>query len=570
MKTIYLSDMSRSLPGSAIAAQGREGAWLTRAYESGVAAGIMLCSAGRQVPDVRLPLDQTGWHAIHIGVIPHWSVLGGGSIRVKLTGDPCFVTIRLGGQLDKERFVIKEVFFKNADITGQELIFCQEGDINLAYVKLEELSDEEVKEIRPNHSRDHADEETRRLFAMNDGSFTASIRGQEDMLWHPEALRDTDFRAYSLCVAYGDQCNYPTQIGLYRPLVKANLDRVAPGLVPFLSSMQHCHAVGLEFYAQFRLALHLPYSEVPFDRLPHPGYGIGGREPGCACVARNGVSVTSISYAYPQVRSHMTSLIREVADRGVDGVQLTFTRGPIYVWYEPPVVDSFKQQYGQDPRTLDDEEDERWLRHRAHYMTEFVRGVRKTLDEASRRVGHRIRLAAMVYYSEAENLLHALDARTWVQEGLIDDLLPVTKVHYMSPIKRLDLDFYREIAGGTDCRLYPCPWVHGDANTQPYHGESEDFMARAREWYQTGVDGLSFWDTPICSEELLVGMEGPLKASYRALWGALRQLGHKDELERIGKIQPPRAVALETLDGYNVAQTFRETDVTFYTRLGAG
>ncbi len=565
MKTFYLSDMSRCLPESAIAAQDQEETWLTRAYESDVAEGVMVCSNHRKVPDIRLSLDRRGWYSIHIGIIPHWSVLWGGSIRVKLSDDPCFFTIRLGGQLDKERFVIKEAFFKSADLSGQELIFSQEGDINLAYVKLVELTDEEVKEVR----RDRSDDDTRCLFAMNDGSFTASVRGPEDMIWHPEALRDTDFRAYSLCVAYGDQCNYPTRIGLFRPVVKASLDKVAPGLVPFLPAMQHCRAVGLEFYAQFRLALHLPYSEVSFDRLPQPGYGIGGRKPGFACVAKNGVSITSISYAYPQVRSHMISLIREVADHGVDGVQLSFTRGPIYVWYEPPVVDSFQQQYGQGPRTLDDEDD-RWLRHRAHYMTEFVRGVRKTLDEAGRGAGHPIRLAAMVYYSEAENLLHALDVRTWVQEGLVDDLLPVTKVHYMSPIKRLDLDFYQEITAGTDCRLYPSPWVHGDANMQPYHGESEDFMARAKEWYQAGADGLSFWDTPICSEELLVAMQGPLKASYRALWGAVRQLGHKEELDRIGKIQPPRAVALETLDGYNVAQTFEETDVTFYTRLGAG
>ena len=56
MKTIYLSDMSRCLPGSALSADKLEGSWLKRAYECDTAKEVMLCSVGRAVPDLRLPL----------------------------------------------------------------------------------------------------------------------------------------------------------------------------------------------------------------------------------------------------------------------------------------------------------------------------------------------------------------------------------------------------------------------------------------------------------------------------------------------------------------------------------
>ena len=574
---IYLCDMNKCLPRSALSKVEGKDRWRMLTYECEAGKGVMLGSQGGKIPDIRYSLEQKGWYSIFLGILPHWSVLGSGSIRVKLEKDPCFITIRLGGQVNKEEFVIKEVYWKDADITSQSIIFREvhniaspmsflgSGSSNIAYVKLIPLPEKRIEEIRRN--RENMD--TKKLIAMNDGGFLSQITSEEEIVELPEALRDTDFKIFNLAVSYGDTCNYPTEVGFFGPEFKTNLDAISPDIVPFTLIMKHCRTVGLEFYAQFRLAFQMPYRYIGFDELPDHRFGLGGKNPNLTCIARDGTPLISLSYAYPEVQSHIIALIREGAEYGPDGINLCFTRGPIYVGYEKLVGDEFRQKYGDDPREID-EKDDRWLRHQAQYMTDFVRGVRQALDEVESKLKKRIRVAAMVYYNEEENLSHALDVRTWLKEQLIDEFLPVTKVHYMSPVKRIDIDFYKDITRGTSCKLYPTPSVIGDGYPISYHGKTDDFIERAIEWYKAGADGMSFWETPIFYEELRIGLEGPLKATYRPLWDVLRRLGHTDELEKLKELGPPRQVPLKTLNGYDVSQVFTESDVKLNVRLGAG
>ena len=95
---------------------------------------------------------------------------------------------------------------------------------------------------------------------------------------------------------------------------------------------------------------------------------------------KEGVPITNLSLAYPQVRQYWLSLLRETLDYGTDGIQLHLNRSEPYIFYEEPVVSAFKEKYGEDPRRLS-VEDPRWVAHCAGYVTQFIREVRALLDE---------------------------------------------------------------------------------------------------------------------------------------------------------------------------------------------
>ena len=75
-----------------------------------------------------------------------------------------------------------------------------------------------------------------------------------------------------------------------------------------------------------------------------------------------------------------------MAQRPVDGICLLYNRRMPLVEYEPPIVEGFKGQFGDDPRQLD-AHDPHWLSYRAHVLTDFMREVRAAMDKEGRAQG---------------------------------------------------------------------------------------------------------------------------------------------------------------------------------------
>ncbi|MBT3291534.1 MAG: hypothetical protein HN380_29590, partial [Victivallales bacterium] len=93
------------------------GEWETKP-DAGSKAGTLLCAAAGQVyPDVAVALNLRGWHAIYVGFLrPNGpSRFGGSGAAVRLSRD----AYRLPLLPSVGRC---EVFFKNADLSGQRLI----------------------------------------------------------------------------------------------------------------------------------------------------------------------------------------------------------------------------------------------------------------------------------------------------------------------------------------------------------------------------------------------------------------------------------------------------------------
>ena len=65
---VYLSDMSRCRPDSALAEKLEKGRWMLIPYETDEVSGTMIVAQSFiKAPDVTLPLGVSGWHAIYIG-----------------------------------------------------------------------------------------------------------------------------------------------------------------------------------------------------------------------------------------------------------------------------------------------------------------------------------------------------------------------------------------------------------------------------------------------------------------------------------------------------------------------
>ena len=71
---VYLTDMDRCQPTAAPSRRDAQiGRWRLLDYETDTLSGVMLL-AGEETaaPDVTYPVDASGWHAVSVGMMPHY------------------------------------------------------------------------------------------------------------------------------------------------------------------------------------------------------------------------------------------------------------------------------------------------------------------------------------------------------------------------------------------------------------------------------------------------------------------------------------------------------------------
>ena len=145
-----------------------------------------------------------------------------------------------------------------------------------------------------------------------------------------------------------------------------------------------------------------------------------------------------LDYAHAEVRDHYKALIVETLERyDIDGLELDFMREPYL----------FRKGKEQEGRLI---------------LNEWLRDIRKLVDEAAKRRGHTISLGVRVPSSPDTTLGLGLDAPTWAKEGLVD-LVVVTPrwstIDFTMPIAQ-----WRELLGD---RVTLAGGL--EVNYQPYH-----------------------------------------------------------------------------------------------------
>ena len=555
---IWLTDMSRCLPEKALSTGRRKSHWQLLEYEAaGGIKGVML-SAGPETaaPDVTYPLDFSGWHTIRLGV---W---GGGStwdymIKVRLEGDPFFSTFI---REKPHPCTMEEVLWKHADLTGQQLIVRQQrpnpngtsASASLAYVRLTPMSAEEVGQLQSDRAR----EDTKRLIMHAEpgsGVWEQEIMLEEDV----EPFRNTDFKKLFWEVAYGDTIIFGDRLGRSpaqniedypsaesrwaAQSLKALADE---GLDPLKTAVEYTHSMGLELHVGQRVEAFAgpPPSEEFTTEFYH-------EHPEFRMVDKDGLEIDGLSYAYPEVRSHYISVLRDAAEYGADGAFVIFIRGTPILLYEQPLVDGFREAHGVDPRYLD-EKDETWLRYRAGFVTQLMVELRQAMDEVGEKLGKRLETAAITLATEADNLICGLDVETWVRRGLVDTLLPYPsyagRLHAVHMKKEIDMAYYAGITRGSKCKLCPtmfaCDTLYGKNLFGSGQSSVGRFRSKALTYYEAGADGIHLW-------------EGG-HATRSAMWSSLKRLGHVDELkawaEEKKRKREPRTVNLTRLGGHTM------------------
>ena len=540
---IYRADLDRCQPAAAVAASPSYHRWRAMRYETEQFAGTMLLAGPETAaPDITYPLDFDGWHAISIGMYCGGHLAEGSTVRVRLSGQQTFSYLTvLGDEMHALGDEVIERYWTTADLTGQNLVLGQDitrlGDsdtpssfqcspVRIAYIKLVPLTAAEVAVV----SQDRVRRDTRRLFAHNDAHglmFKHAPITEEVVRRDLEPFRDSDFSRLYWEGGQGDLLYYHSQIGRM-PTADGLTDfsRVGDrlhienwracresGLEPMRIAADYAHELGMEFHASFRVAGFYyppPVDQWNLDAIYH-------RHPEWRGVDRAARSTPRLAYSYPEVRALVVSLLREMAQFPIDGVCLLYNRRPPMIEYEPPLVEGFRREYGQDPRQLDPR-DPQWLHYRARALTQFMREVRIAMDEVSREQGRSTRLAvaAIVLSSEAENLYYGMDLPVWVREGLVDTLIPYRLMPglesaYDSWTDPRDLDYFVELVRDSPVVLAP--------NLMPRVMPPDELRRRSAGLYDVGATHLFFWDC----------VPGG-RASYAPTWDALRRLGHREEL----------------------------------------
>jgi uncharacterized lipoprotein YddW (UPF0748 family) len=153
---------------------------------------------------------------------------------------------------------------------------------------------------------------------------------------------------------------------------------------------------------------------------------------------------SQLSFAFEEVREYKLAIIDEILAYDIDGVFFDWIRtgdvrnnpqtdadGVGDFGYEPPLVEAFKQQHGEDPLTIPNG-DPRWIAARAEPISQFV-------QEAHQRIkgkDDRLVISAMVqhpwgyrgspddtpYAGSLEGLF--CDIARWARQGWVDELTP--------------------------------------------------------------------------------------------------------------------------------------------------
>ena len=424
-------------------------------------------------------------------------------IRAKLSSDRCWSECEpiheghklLGNdQIYREGYyAVEEIVWREAELTGNDLVIDQRAPIALLAIR---LTPTEPKQ-------DTAKVRWPMMFTNDGGALGERLhRSPDDMFeWCQRVPSDGCARVMVIGSIAGDNCAFPTKVGTelgaytdrgehwdeHYDLIAQNLAQYRQwDIHPAKAIVDYCHERGWEAHYYIRMRGFCDAAPIIGTRssrfyTEHPQWRMFGH---------GGEPVQGLSFAYPQVQDHMCNLMAELKGHGVDGVTPCFVRGSPPVLYEPIMVDGFKQEYGDDPRTLD-ESDPRWLDYKGNVFNTFMRRAKETL-------GPDCRLSPIIHGLPSLNRRFALDVATWVKEGIVDDLFIMghrydrQDGHFGGGPEHLDFEYFHNLPGRQNVRMWTMFYGYGTGGVYEYDWPT--YWNAFHRWLDMGADGYGLWD----------------------------------------------------------------------------
>jgi hypothetical protein len=361
-----------------------------------------------------------------------------------------------------------------------------------------------------------------KLIVVNDDGFSrfhsGRYRSQEDLRREMLGYRDTQVAVVEWCVIAGSRSNYPSKVtemlgaGMSEfprrgdKLASETLNRMASEGVNSLQVVADaCHEAGIACYASLRMNgdYNTDMWGGSFPRFANSNFWRD--HPEFRQLDARGKVSSKPSFAFAEVRDFKLAILREVARQDIDGINLDFQRHPEFFGFEEPMARAFRDTYGVEASTVP-EADPRWTPLRYKIMNEFVRDVRKLLDEAGRLKGRHLGLSARIDWEKGP--LWGCDAETWLKERLLDYLVVG---QYGLGGYDFDIAPFVKLARGSGCAI-----LFGEEATIKGHDRTaeedrliasgklkpqsstlltlDQYKARASRWYAAGADGLHLFN----------------------------------------------------------------------------
>lgn len=280
--------------------------------------------------------------------------------------------------------------------------------------------------------------------------------------WLPvDEIADTTVDTFIYGVSRGDGLFYPSEVGRQFGADQSTFE-AAPywrawenmrtlldqGVDPLAVLIDRAHQRGMEFFASLRMG-DTPGMPDKFK------VDFGGR-----------------GYVHPELRAHQSAVLEELATQyAVDGVELDFAA--------PPSGSSFSLK-------PDD------VRKHTPTMTEFIRSAS---DMVRGRPGETGVVGVRVYPTEELNSKAGLDVRTWLNEGLVDFVVPLVYAFDVVDAN-MPIAWLVDAAHESDVSVYGMLQPYRREKERNYNREyatSAMMRAAAANFWGAGVDGLYTW-----------------------------------------------------------------------------
>ncbi|MDA0747556.1 MAG: hypothetical protein O2954_13630, partial [bacterium] len=309
--------------------------------------------------------------------------------------------------------------------------------------------------------------------------------------WVPvDEVAGTAVDTFVYGVSRADGLFYPSQVGLQfgadrQPFQHAyewraweNMQSlIQQGLDPLSVLVDRAHEKGLDFFASLRMG---SYGGIDPAHMPENG----GR-----------------GFVHPEVRNHQFAVLKELATQyPIQGLELDFAASP-----------------GGCPF---------WLRSEdaAEYTPVMTDFLRQTADMVRNRPGGPGLIGARIYPTEELNLSTGLDIHTWIDEGLVDFLIPVIYADFVLDAN-MPIEWLTHAARKKNIATYGMLQPYAQDESRRFHTRETAtpamIAAAAANFWAAGVDGLYTWFLP-----------WPLGNTERRI---LTDIGHPDRVKEADK-----------------------------------
>jgi hypothetical protein len=280
--------------------------------------------------------------------------------------------------------------------------------------------------------------------------------------WRPvDDVAGTNVDTFVYMVERGDGLFYPSKVGqrfgsnmdpfeqvAYHRVWHNMQSLIDRGLDPLAVLVDRAHEKDMEFIASLRMT---SYLGIDPNHIVPDGRGL----------------------LHPEVRDHKFAVLKELAnDYATDGVELDLSAPP-----------------GGGPFLVREEDGEEG----AAVITDWIRQIAEMVRGRSGSAGA---IGARIYPTEETNRRLGLDVRTWLNEGLVDYVVPSAYV-YFNLDTDMPIDWIIEAAHQADVSVYGVlqPYVRDSAtgSSEDTYPNAEQMRAAAANHWDRGVDGLCPW-----------------------------------------------------------------------------